>query len=95
MSGRDEGRWAPAARTVIGRVHAELGEGATLKERRKALRAVGGSFHGGTYWGRKVWGREVRKYLMRWHPTELSKVITDTRLFSPDIHFPFRGGSDA
>lgn len=90
MSGRGAGRWAPAARAVIARVHAQLPENATLKERRKALRAVGGSFHGGTCWGRKVWGRECRKYLLIWHPTELAKPITDTRLFAADICFPFR-----
>lgn len=86
--------WSDKARAVIAQVHRELPENATLKERRKALRAAGYSCHGGTYWGRKIWGREVRKYLVAQHPEELGKPVTDSPLFADDICFPFRGGGD-
>lgn len=85
-------RWADAARSLIAKVHAGLPAEATLKDRRRALRAVGPGYHGGTYWGRKVWGREVRKYLEKHGlPPRSPRDVP-----MPDhIHFPFaNGGND-
>jgi hypothetical protein len=84
-------QWAEAARSLISKVHAGLDDSATLKDRRRALRAVGPGFHGGTYWGRKVWGREVRKYLERHGLPPRSP--RDLQL-PDDIAFPFAAGAN-
>lgn len=83
-------RWAEAARHLIGKVHSGLPEDASLKDRRRALRAVGPGFHGGTYWGRKVWGREVRKYLER---HGLPPRSPRSLVLPEDIAFPWAGES--
>ncbi len=91
--------WGGDARWFIADATKDLPETATVKERRAALREVGGTFHMGTSWGKKVWSRECRKYLERHGLEPLpSRKVEETKqprllaaLERGDIVFPFRG----
>ena len=80
--------WGEEARYRIDKILAALPPDATLEDKRKALRAASGDFHGGTSWGKKVWPRECRKYLQRLGLPPL-KIESHPR-FSDDIIFPYR-----
>lgn len=87
--------WGKAARREIAARMAELPEGASLDDRRKALRKDATLYHGGTSWGRKVWSRECRKYL-ELHglpprkPADASpQSKLHAKLQAGDITFPF------
>lgn len=90
--------WGAAARLRIAKEMAKMPEGATLEDRRKALRRASGDFHMGTSWGKKVWPKECRKYLAQFglKPTESlgtqpRRRVEDSPLFnSADHAFPFR-----
>ena len=50
--------WADRARRLISQAHNDqLGDDATLEERRQTLKTIGVSFSQGTSHGRKVWNR--------------------------------------
>lgn len=59
--------WADRARRLISQAHNDqLGDDATLEERRQTLKTIGVSFSQGTSHGRKVWNSEMRRYLSRY-----------------------------
>lgn len=100
------GRWGDAADALILRLHEDLGETATLDDRKRMLRAHAGEFHCGTSWGKKVWSRRARAYLERYGLPKLERVATprkpsewakrmdvgekQAKMSSPDIVFPWR-----
>lgn len=92
-------RWIDDARAVVAKTTRDLPEGATLADRRKALRAAGSLFHGGTYWGRKQWGRAVREHLAAHGGPPIAKAApADVHRLHQledrgDIVFPFRAAA--
>lgn len=84
-------KWRDRARRRIAELTADLPDGATVAQRRKALWGQGWEAHQGTAFGRKVWGQEVRKYLGR-HGDALARATRrgDELPFPSHIYFPFR-----
>ncbi len=98
------GNWAEAADALIYRLHEDLGERATLDERKAMLRAHASEFHCGTSWGKKVWSRRARAYLERHGLPQIERAVPKQsewpqrralhvareKMAAPDIIFPFR-----
>lgn len=86
--------WRDRAQRRIAELTRDLPEGATVEQRRKALWGKGWEAHGGTVWGRRMWGQEVRKYLAR-HGDSMGAANRPNFQWPADVHFPFRGESNA
>jgi hypothetical protein len=98
------GAWAEAADALIYRLHEDLGERATLDDRKAMLRAHASEFHCNTSWGKKVWSRRARTYLERYGlppieratpkpspwPERRALQAAREKMAAPDIIFPFR-----
>lgn len=98
------GNWAEAADALIYRCHEDLGERATLDERKAMLRVHAAEFHCGTSWGKKVWSRRARTYLERYGMPTIERAVpkksewpqkravyeAQQKMAASDITFPFR-----
>lgn len=89
--------WSDTARETIARVHAELPEDISFKDRKAAINAAY-PFGERRYWPHKAWCKARREYLRRYDPKAptppLIREMLRDRVEAGEIEFPFATPSD-